>query len=351
MSELGELFEDVAERIFSDFVTQDLLESAERGEWSAELWKAVEEAGLTRARLPEGSGGAGASWPDLYPIIAASGRHAAPIPLAECMLAAGLLHRAGLSLPAGVVTLAEESLDPGNFSNDLLTATLKSVPWGRHARHVVVVAPSGDRNRISIIDLEGAEIEHRQNLAREPRDVVKLKGAHVVASAETRMPLNRVRLYGAMIRSAQMAGALEALLEMSVGYANERVQFGRPIGKFQAIQQEMARLAGEVAASGMAAKMAFHSIDRTADDTEFDPTFEIAAAKIRLGDAADLAPGIAHQVHGAIGFTYEHKLHFFTRRLWSWRAEYGTAAQWADRLGAMALEKGAQGLWPWVTSR
>jgi acyl-CoA dehydrogenase len=148
-----------------------------------------------------------------------------------------------------------------------------------------------------------------------------------------------------------MAGALEALLEMSVAYANERVQFGRPIGKFQAIQQDLARLAGEVAAAGMASRAAFHAADHAARDLSFDPTPEIAAAKIRLGDAADLAPGIAHQVHGAIGFTYEHRLHFFTRRLWSWRAEFGTASQWADQLGAMVETHGAAGLWPWVTSR
>ena len=70
-----------------------------------------------------------------------------------------------------------------------------------------------------------------------------------------------------------------------------------------------------------------------------------------VGDAAEHAPRIAHQVHGAIGFTYEHRLHFFTRRLWAWRVEFGNADAWAERLGAGVLAHGADALWPLVTAR
>lgn len=351
MSELGEIFGDVAEKIFSDLVTQELIEAAERGVWPGELWSAVEEAGLTRALLGEGQGGAGAMWADVYPILAAAGRFAAPIPLAEAMLGAWLLNAAGLQVPAGTLSVVPAPMEEGTFSLKGLTAELPAVPWARNAEHVVFVAAAGDGCRVGLLGTAGAKITPRENLAREPRDEMRVEDHRVVDAGDGPFDPGRLREFGAMVRAAQMAGALEALLEMSVGYANERVQFGKPIGKFQAIQQELARLAGEVAAAGMAAQAAFHAADKAAGDPGFDPFLEIAAAKIRLGDAADLAPGIAHQVHGAIGFTYEHRLHFFTRRLWSWRAEFGTAAQWADRLGALALEKGAAGLWPWVTSR
>jgi acyl-CoA dehydrogenase len=145
-----------------------------------------------------------------------------------------------------------------------------------------------------------------------------------------------------------MAGALEAILELAVRYANERVQFGRPIGRQQAIQQELARLAGMTAEAGMAAEVAACA---AAERGVEDATFEIAAAKVVVGDAADAGPRIAHQVHGAIGFTYEHALHFFTRRLWAWRGELGGTEEWARVLGRAAVAAGPDGLWPLVTSR
>lgn len=351
MSELGALFNDVTERIFSDFVTQELLEKCEEGEWPEDLWNAVFEAGLPRALLRENEGGAGARWSDLAPVLMTAGRHAAPIPLAESLLAAGLLRRAGLSVPEGLISLIPRPLDKGMLSGTGLSTHARGVPWGRKADHLVFVAPAGEHSRVGLLSTRDVTVEPRENIAREPRDDIRLRNAQIEEAGDLDVPADVLPLYGAMIRSAQMAGALEALLEMSVGYAGEREQFGRPIGKFQAIQQELARLAGEVAATGMAAKAAFFAADRAEAESGFDPTLELAAAKIRLGDAADLAPGIAHQVHGAIGFTYEHKLHFFTRRLWAWRVEFGTASQWADRLGALVEAHGADGLWPWITSR
>lgn len=351
MSELSQVFEDLVERMFADLVSQELLELAEDGKWPDALWNAVEEAGLPRAMLSEAAGGADASWEDVLPLLVASGRFAAPIPLAESILAASLLNRAGLEVPPGVLSVVPAPLDSGTLSESGLSATLKRVPWGRRAEHLVFVAPGNDHARVGLVSTQGAEVVQGKNIALEPRDTVTLEQAPLIAARDVEFHHDTLLTWGAMIRSAQMAGALEALLEMSVGYASERVQFGRPIGKFQAIQQDLARLAGEVAATGMAATTAFHAAAHAAGDARFDPLFEIACAKVRLGDAADLAPGIAHQVHGAIGFTYEHRLHFFTRRLWAWRAEFGTASQWADRLGAMAREHNSQGLWPWLTSR
>jgi alkylation response protein AidB-like acyl-CoA dehydrogenase len=130
---------------------------------------------------------------------------------------------------------------------------------------------------------------------------------------------------------------------MTVTYANERVQFGRPIGKQQAVQQMLAILAGQVAACGGAADIAGTAFD-TLD------LMAIAAAKVRAGEAVSIAAPIAHQVHGAIGFTEEHRLHFFTRRLWAWRDEFGSERHWSAILGRHAISAGSDGLWPLVTS-
>jgi acyl-CoA dehydrogenase len=126
---------------------------------------------------------------------------------------------------------------------------------------------------------------------------------------------------------------------------SERKQFGRPIGSFQAIQHQLALLAGHTAAAGSAAANAFRAADGG------DAAFEIAVAKVRTGEAAGLGAGIAHQCHGAIGFTYEHSLHFVTRRLWSWRAEFGAESEWAARIGHDVARRGGEELWAYVTGR
>jgi len=157
-------------------------------------------------------------------------------------------------------------------------------------------------------------------------------------------------LMGAAARSLQMAGALEAILDLAVAYANERVAFERPIAKFQAVQHNLARLAGETAVAVAAAGSA---ADAIANAQSFDEAvfLEVASAKIRVGEAATEGAAIAHQVLGAIGFTQEHVLHRFTRRLWAWRDDFGNESRWAVRLGNLVASKSADGLWPMLAAR
>ena len=160
----------------------------------------------------------------------------------------------------------------------------------------------------------------------------------------------RLMLMGATVRSLQIAGALEAILAMSVAYANERVAFERKIGKFQAVQQNLARLAGETAAALAAAGSA---ADTIAHADAFDDTvmLEAAAAKIRAGEAAAEGAAIAHQVFGAIGFTNEHVLHRFTLRMLAWRDDFGNESHWAAALGGMIAARGADEFWPMLAAR
>ena len=149
----------------------------------------------------------------------------------------------------------------------------------------------------------------------------------------------------AFARTAQIAGALDAALALSVGYVNERQQFGRPLGKFQAVQQSLAGFACEAAAANCAAVGAAQALERG------DAGFEIAAAKLRANRAVEVGTTVAHQVHGAIGFTQEYCLHPLTRRLWQWRSEYGNDAYWSKRLGTLVVDAGADAFWPGLTAR
>ncbi len=153
-------------------------------------------------------------------------------------------------------------------------------------------------------------------------------------------------LLGAFARCAQIAGALDAALAMSVSYANERQQFGRPLGKFQAVQQSLATFASEAAAANCAATGAAQALDRGGD-----ASFEIAAAKLRANRAVGVGTSLAHQVHGAIGFTQEYGLHPLTTRLWEWRSQFGNDAYWSRFLGDRIVERGAEAFWPDLVAR
>lgn len=345
MNELREILASTATRLLGNEITKESLQEAEGGAWPTALWGALESNGLTRPLVPEAQGGAGGSWEDAHVLLHAAGRHAAPVPLAETILASALLVGAGLDVPDGPLSVAPARPgEPLTLTGGRLGGTVTGVPWGRAAARVAVVARQGGRPHLALVDPARARRTPDRNLALEPRDTLVFDGAPVDAAAPLADGDVAWRL-GALVRAVQMAGALDALLDQSVRYANERIQFGRPIGKFQAIQQELAVLAEHVAAAGLAAAVACRAAGRG------DAAFEIAVAKVRAGDAARVGAGIAHQVHGAIGFTYEHALHFSTRRLWAWRAEFGGETHWAAALGRAALARGADALWPDVTAR
>jgi acyl-CoA dehydrogenase len=349
MPEEQSLLHQTAERVFADHISPKVLAAAEAGTWPQEAWTQIEEAGLTRALLPESAGGYGVEPAEALTILTAAGAHAVPLPLAETMLAGWLLAGAGLAMPDGPLTAA-----PVRATDALalvphgdgwhLSGTVRRVPWGRHVAAVAVVAMHRGQPMVALVPPSGFVVEPGTNLALEPRDTLRIDA---VLAADAVAPgceeAVHLRAVGAALRSRQMAGALARLVEICTQYALDRTQFGRPIGKFQAVQHSLAVLAGAAAAAAAAADGAAEAILPVR-------LLPIAAAKQRCGEAASQGAAIAHQVHGAIGFTYEHSLHYLTKRLWSWRDEFGNEAEWNAVVGRAALAAGADGLWPALTA-
>jgi hypothetical protein len=147
-----------------------------------------------------------------------------------------------------------------------------------------------------------------------------------------------------------MAGAMGRALALSIDYVNTRQQFGRPLGKFQAVQQALATMACEVAAVDAAAAALAARLDATGLDVGASD-FEIAAAKLRANRAVGVVTAIAHQAHGAIGFTREYDLHRVTIPLMRWRSQHGNDAVWSARLGRQVAGLGGRGLWEALTAR
>jgi acyl-CoA dehydrogenase len=325
----GILLEQV-ERLLADQVTPDLLRAAERGVWPEALWAEVEALGLPLALAPEAMGGAGLTWEDAAAVCQVLGRHSAPLPLGASMIAAALLSAAGIAPPAGMIAL---------------TTAGEPMTWGRRAAHVVAAA--GDR--VALHDARTARwVEGRALISREPADAATLGTPIAEGGLPAGYGPEAALLAAALLTAAKMAGALEAVLDMTVDYAGTRKQFGRPIGGFQAVQQLLAQAAGEVAAAGVAAAHAGRAAARRG---LAGAAFEIASAKVVCGEAAGRVAAAAHQVHAAMGFTDEPPLHLFTRRLWTWRDASGAERFWARRIGAAALARGGAALWPDLTSR
>lgn len=352
MSETRKLLTESAGRIFSDLCTRDRVEAAETGTWPTQLWQALEDTGLTAAALAETRGGAGADLADLCALARVAGYHAAPVPLIETWLAEQMLAAANLPPIEGVLAvgpvLRRDTLRLERHSGRwTLTGELKRMPWARNADAIVLAADADDGARTVVVRNAKAIVEG-WNYAREPRDTIRLDRYALIdegVGAPNR-GVGRAELFfrGALFRTQQMAGAMERVLELTVGYAKERVQFGRVIGKFQAVQQQIASLASQVAAGSAGAQAAAEA------NAAGLARFEIAAAKARIGEAVTVVAGVAHQVHAAMGFTHEHTLHRSTRRLWAWRDEFGTESEWQAWVGAVAARLGGEGLWPYVVA-
>lgn len=353
MSEMRPILVDSAARLFERHCTRAVFEASENMQWQQNLWDALEAAGLPRASRNEARGGDGADLGDALALVREAGRACLPAPLAETLLAELLLAEAGLAPMPGPLT-ASGMLDGDTLQlvkrdgSWALSGRLHRVPWGRHARAVVAVAAC-DGGLATVVVEKPPLIEPGSNYAGEPRDDLQFDGLAVpdrLVAVACAMAPERQRVLGAAFRAAAMAGALERVLTMTIRYAQERQQFGRPIGKFQAVQQQIAVLAAEVAAAGAAVDAMLDTVGVSAAD------FEIGVTKSRVSEAAGTATAIAHQVHGAIGFTHEHALHRSTRRLWAWRDEYGTEGEWAEWVGrCIAGLISSEALWPFITAK
>lgn len=327
-SEIATELADQVMRALADAADTATLRAVEEGGFPREAWQALSALGLGSALVPEAAGGAGLGLADILPAIEALGRAGAPVPLAEGIGAAGLLAAAGLAVPEGVLTFAEAGA---------------AVPWGRHATHVVVV----DGARVALHEAATLRWSQAANIAREARDAPAAAAPVAEGTLPNAWGAEAARLLTALIRAAQIAGAMQAALALAVDHANTRKQFGRPIGRFQAVQQQLAVFAAETSAVSVAASAAARAADARGLAAA---AFEIGCAKVTAGEAAAKGAAIAHQVFAAMGITEEHGLHHLTRRLWSWREDGGTERFWAQRLGAL-VQSTPGPLWHFITSR
>lgn len=317
------MMEDALRELLRDRCSPAQVRAIEAGGPPQALWRDLHASGFADALVAEAQGGAGLALAEVFPLMMLCGAHTVPVPLAQTMLARARLSRAGLPCPQGSIALAAESASEAGGLRCAL------VPYGRVADWVLVDAGAtaillpvaAARSGPGVFVLDASLAWDGAALAQ---------GVQLPHAAGTRLLL-------ACSLAAQVAGALVEVLMSTLRHANERQQFGRPIGKFQAIQHQLSVMAEHVLAARMAAQLGCASATETPD------RLRVAVAKARASEAALEVANIAHAIHGAIGFTAEFDLQLFTRRLHAWRLAAGAESSWHAELGE-ALVGGHDGI-------
>jgi len=338
---IGDMLAEQMDRLFSESVNRDLFIQVEAGQSATQLWNALEALGITTALVNEDLGGAGLSWADTEAALRSIGRHGSPVPLAETMLAQWALTSANIEAPAGPIAVSTQCFELA--ADNTISGTDRQVSWLPACEYRVATAHRGSEYFVFLLDQKQGDCQANQTIAREPSAQISLQAVTPKSIGACNLGAQGLLPHMATVRSIQIAGALEQLLALSVEYGNTREQFGRPIGKFQAIQHAIAILATQTAAAQVGGLYACRQIDAN------NAQRAAMIAKTRAGAAAGIGAEIAHQVFGAIGFTDEHSLHYFTRRLWQWRSEAGSEHWWAEQLGSQAIASGGDALWPSIT--
>ncbi|MBJ6136068.1 acyl-CoA dehydrogenase [Marinobacter litoralis] len=340
MEQSDQLIIDTAQRIFADHCSADVVNSAENGHYPETLWQALKEAGLLLVWVPEESGGVGGSMGLGLSLIRQSARYALPVPLAEALVANWLLAQAGLANADQTrgFALALETLP--RLENGQLHGVVEGVAFAAQVSQLVVPCMQAGQLTMALVAVDACELSLQQSLAGEPRHIVNLNGVQPLTSAavDSGFSIELARGVAALVRAHQIAGAMERIVTLTINYVQERNQFGRALSRFQAIQHSVADIAGESALANAAVEQAARTVSQPHCALN-DALMAIATAKSVAGEAAGKVTQLAHQAHGAMGFSHEYTLQQYSRRVWCWREEFGSEFYWNQWLGQQIAEQ------------
>lgn len=312
------MFAQAIEDILEDQCTPAVVRAIEAGGSPLKLWQALQGAGFLELLASEDAGGAGLPLADLFPILCSFGRYTVPVPVAQTIVARALLG-SQFAMPSGMITLgAALRREAGG------AIVCSFTPYGMLADFVL--AQDGDA--LLLLHCAAAQRE-ASGVHGSLTATLRWSDARVATHVPGAGPL--LPTFAAALHAAVLSGAMTRVFEMTLKHCNDRIQFGKTLGKFQAVQHQLSVMAEHVAAASMAAEAAFHT------DAAAPSLLAAAMAKSRTSEAAVLVASIAHALHGAIGIAEEYDLQLLTRRLHEWRMAHGSEAHWNVLIGQRVL--------------
>lgn len=304
--------------------------------FDAEAWGQLEEMGLTLLTADEARGGSGASWAEAATLLHALGHYGIAVPYAEHdLLAAWLTERLGLPEITGPTSLA--LVDAAAGAGDVVL-----VPCTDAVERLLVVRAGEAGGSVQDLPAGSFEIVDTELAGAEPRSRVRVSAAAEPVAIDA-AAVRELQLRGALARSLQLLGALDRCVSEAVAHATTRVQFGRPLTRFQAVQALLAEAAAEAAMAGAATEAAVVAWIEAGEATA-EVECAVAVAKSCVSHAVEPVTRNAHQVLGAMGTTLEHDLHRYTLPSLHWRNDFGSARHWDLRIARDAIGRG-DGLW------
>jgi acyl-CoA dehydrogenase len=299
------------------------------------FWDRLNGLGLVRLTGAEESGGSGAGWREAAELARAAAWHGVHTGIEEHdLLACWLLEATGLPVDAAPRTVCV--VDCGG--------TARGVPWAADSDKIVIAWAGPDEYLVADLSRTDCNVTAGANVAGEPRDTVRVDIDSLSGTATTATVVCSLMLRGALIRAVQLSAVLDRIVELAVFHTTERQQFGRPLAKFQSVQNLVADMAAEASLARAATEAAVAEAV-TSDWSSKKLKFMVAVARSCAGHAASVVVRNAHQVHGAIGTTHEHRLHEFTKPALAWRSEFGSMRYWDQHLTSAAVDAGRTGLW------
>jgi 3-oxocholest-4-en-26-oyl-CoA dehydrogenase beta subunit len=311
------------------------------GQHDGPLWERLAADGWLGLAFPESAGGGGAELLDIAVALEELSRAAAVVPFAETMACAYTLTRSGtdegraalaaaILQDAGSVTPAvgPQAGDDGHrsFSAGTLSGSARYVDYGPSCTHQLVSAQEDGRDRLFLVDARTSGVTQRplHNIGHTPQSTTAYDGVAAVPAGDEAAVVLLTQVATALCCVQLLAFAQQAL-DLTVGYVKDREQFGRPLGSFQAVQQQAADMDLAVAATRYLTYELVWKVDRGTASAA-----DLATAKAAASRTAVSVTMTAHQLHGGMGMTEEYPLHFFSRwakeRSLAWGSEYESLA-------------------------
>lgn len=310
-----------------------------------QFWPELVALGLTGVHLPESVGGQGGTLDDLAVVLAESGRALLPGPLVPTAITGAVLATAADAADAalrriaagapGAVIGSEHAVAETGGDTTRLTGETGVVAGAVSAELLVVAARAGNEIRWYLVERNAAGVEvEAKDGADLGRDLGVVRFREVVVTAPIDLDTDRAEALSTAFLAVEAAGVIRWCSDTAGEYVKSRVQFGRPIGAFQAVQHRTARL---LITSELATAAAWDAV-RGLGDEPGQRTHAVAGAVLTTLGTAVHAAVECLGLHGAIGFTWEHDLHLYWRRAMALAGLAGPVETWELRLGDAALQ-------------